>query len=224
MTWSLDQAARVMGMPVHEVLAVAEVGNAHVVTTHDGQHTVITSDGIAHAIKRGASRDDLLALGFDEDEVAELDAARESADPATADPATGGQQGLDPNAAAVAERARLALEHPDGQVPPPPVPVPHPEAAADDLTPRGEALEQTTGGKSEEQQQAEAKAKGDGGQGNGGTTPPAGDEVPDGNAQSVLDWVGDDEDRARRALEVEQGREKPRTGLVAELAKKVEQA
>jgi hypothetical protein len=34
-----------MGMPVHEVLAVAEVGGCHVVTTHDGQRTLVTDDG-----------------------------------------------------------------------------------------------------------------------------------------------------------------------------------
>ncbi len=45
MTWSHDEAAKKMGMAPHEILAVAEVGDVHVVTTHDGQHTVVTDDG-----------------------------------------------------------------------------------------------------------------------------------------------------------------------------------
>jgi hypothetical protein len=45
MSWSIDEAAQVMGMPPHEVLAVAEVGDCHVVTTHDGQHTLVTAEG-----------------------------------------------------------------------------------------------------------------------------------------------------------------------------------
>lgn len=46
---------------------------------------------------------------------------------------------------------------------------------------------------------------------------PTGDEVPDGTVETVLAWVGDDGDRARRALVAEGGREKPRTGLTAKL-------
>lgn len=45
MVWSIDEAAKRMGMPAREVLAVAEVGDVHVVTTHDGQHTIVTDDG-----------------------------------------------------------------------------------------------------------------------------------------------------------------------------------
>lgn len=44
-----------------------------------------------------------------------------------------------------------------------------------------------------------------------------GEPVPDGNADAVLTWVGDDLDRARRALEAEGGREKPRVGVTAKL-------
>ena len=46
------------------------------------------------------------------------------------------------------------------------------------------------------------------------------DEVPDGTAAVVLDWVGDDTDKARRALEAEQARgDKARSTLVAALTK-----
>jgi hypothetical protein len=45
------------------------------------------------------------------------------------------------------------------------------------------------------------------------------DEVPDGNADAVLDWVGDDRDRAKRALEVEEGRDHPRSTLISKLRK-----
>lgn len=44
-------------------------------------------------------------------------------------------------------------------------------------------------------------------------------EVPDGNRDAVLAWVGDDPDRAVAALEAEELREQPRTTLVAALEK-----
>lgn len=48
---------------------------------------------------------------------------------------------------------------------------------------------------------------------------PDGDTVPDGTAQDVLSWVGDDKDRAAQALEAEHGRDKPRSTLIAALEK-----
>jgi len=41
--------------------------------------------------------------------------------------------------------------------------------------------------------------------------------VPDGNVSDILDWVGDDKDRAREALDVERGKERPRASLVKQL-------
>lgn len=50
--------------------------------------------------------------------------------------------------------------------------------------------------------------------------PPAtGSAVPEGSEKEVLDWVGEDRDRAGRALEREQGQDKPRKGLVDKLQK-----
>lgn len=46
-----------------------------------------------------------------------------------------------------------------------------------------------------------------------------GDGVPDGTAAEVLEWVGDDRDRAGAALLAETARDKPRTTLVAALEK-----
>jgi hypothetical protein len=43
------------------------------------------------------------------------------------------------------------------------------------------------------------------------------DDVPVGPAKEILAWVGDDLDRADRALDAELGRDKPRAGLVARL-------
>jgi len=45
------------------------------------------------------------------------------------------------------------------------------------------------------------------------------DEVPAGTADEVLAWVGEDRDRATRALQAEQGRDKPRSTLSAQLEK-----
>lgn len=50
--------------------------------------------------------------------------------------------------------------------------------------------------------------------------PPA-DEVPDGSADEVLIWVGDDKERASWALDVERQRPSPRSTLVAKLEKLV---
>jgi hypothetical protein len=47
-----------------------------------------------------------------------------------------------------------------------------------------------------------------------------GDGVPDGSSAAVLRWVGDDHDRAARALLVEQERETPRKTLMGELQKR----
>lgn len=42
-------------------------------------------------------------------------------------------------------------------------------------------------------------------------------EVPDATAEGVLDWVGDDKDKAAAALEKEKSQSKPRKSLVAKL-------
>jgi hypothetical protein len=49
----------------------------------------------------------------------------------------------------------------------------------------------------------------------------SGDQVPDGTIAEVLDWVGDDSDRAVAALEAEEARDQPRSTLVAALEKVV---
>lgn len=48
-----------------------------------------------------------------------------------------------------------------------------------------------------------------------------GDGVPDGSARQILAWVDGDHDRAALALAAEQGREAPRSTLVAALEKLV---
>lgn len=49
-----------------------------------------------------------------------------------------------------------------------------------------------------------------------------GDQVPDGNADAVLDWVGDDRDRAAKAIEAEKERDNPRSTLISKLKKLTE--
>jgi hypothetical protein len=44
-----------------------------------------------------------------------------------------------------------------------------------------------------------------------------GSEVPDGTVEDVLDWVGDDRDRAQDALAAEQSKPTPRVTLVEAL-------
>jgi hypothetical protein len=43
-------------------------------------------------------------------------------------------------------------------------------------------------------------------------------EVPDGSISEILDWVGDDPDRAALALEAELDKESPRSTLVDKLS------
>ncbi len=123
MTWSIDEAAKRMGMPAHEVLAVAEVGDYHVITTHDGQHTLVTEDG--------------------------------QTEPYNGDPAR-------------LEDPRLAADAGEGE--------------------------------------------------------PSAPRPPEGTADEVLAWVGEDAERAAAALEAEQARAKPRSTLVAQLEKLAESA
>lgn len=123
MSWSHDEAAQRMGMPVHEILAVAEVGDCHVVTTHDGQRTVVTADGATEPYVEPVP---------DEDDEPGVDA--------------------------------------DG------------DGVVDDTN---------------------------------------GDGAPDGTAEQVLAWVGDDAGRAATALATEQARDRPRSVLTAQLEKLV---
>jgi hypothetical protein len=51
----------------------------------------------------------------------------------------------------------------------------------------------------------------------------ADDEVPEGTTAEILAWVGDDQDRAQRALDKENADDKPRTGLTGELEKKLDE-
>jgi hypothetical protein len=178
MSWTIDQAAEVMGMAPHEVLAVAEVGDVHVVTTHDGQHTLITADGEAKLLTEA----DAARLGVGEGgELEQLADAAEDADPAK----TAEGDDVDPNAVEIAERARQALEN-GGQGPVPHAPVANPEAGG---LPPNENSDDT-------------------------------DPVPDANKDDLLAWVGDDKDRATRALEAEKDRTGgPRSTVVAALEK-----
>lgn len=45
--------------------------------------------------------------------------------------------------------------------------------------------------------------------------------VPQGSVDEVLSWVGDDQDRARNALAVENSKSSPRTTLVRELERRL---
>lgn len=51
---------------------------------------------------------------------------------------------------------------------------------------------------------------------------PGGDAVPDGTTEEVIAWVGDDKDRAKRALDKENAGDNPRVTLVEPLEKVLE--
>ncbi|MCK2242152.1 MULTISPECIES: hypothetical protein [unclassified Crossiella] len=122
MTQYHELAAHILGMKVSEITDVQRTASGQVVTTHDGQRTLITPEGQAV-------------------------------------PLTGGE---------------LLGEHSE------PVPPAETDPAAD-----GEEVDE--------------------------------DPVPEGTAEEVLAWVGEDTERARLALEHEQARERPRVTLSKEL-------
>ena len=77
-----------------------------------------------------------------------------------------------------------------------------------------QAAQQTTGQQSEQetgQSQGESEEEGD--------SSDDAEPVPDGTTAEILQWVGGDQDRARRALDKEQGDDRPRAGLTGELRK-----
>jgi hypothetical protein len=49
----------------------------------------------------------------------------------------------------------------------------------------------------------------------------SGDDAPNGTISEILEWVGDDQERARAALEAEQSKDKPRPSLVSQLNDKL---
>ncbi|UUV34386.1 hypothetical protein NQK81_13325 [Amycolatopsis roodepoortensis] len=144
--WSIEDAARVMGMAPSEVLAVAEVGEYLVVTTSDGQRTAVADNGDLHLL----TPETAAQLGIGQETEAPVD--------------------VDPDSSGEGESTGPVLENPGG-----------------DQTPEvtGEQV----------------------------------DEVPDVNKDELLAWVGDDTDRAARALAAENARDKPRSTVVAELEK-----
>lgn len=64
-----------------------------------------------------------------------------------------------------------------------------------------------------------SSASPDGGDGDGDGGPAPGDDMPpiDGTIGDLMAWVGDDPDRAARALEAEQAKDKPRSTFVKQL-------
>jgi hypothetical protein len=55
------------------------------------------------------------------------------------------------------------------------------------------------------------------------TEAPAEESVPDGTVKEILEWVGDDKDRAQRALDAEEAKgNSGRKGLKRELNEKIE--
>lgn len=46
---------------------------------------------------------------------------------------------------------------------------------------------------------------------------PESDEVPQGTSAEIMAWVGDDKDRAQRALDAENANDRPRKTLVSQL-------
>lgn len=49
-------------------------------------------------------------------------------------------------------------------------------------------------------------------------------KLPEGSAKALLEWVGDDAERAERLLEAEQNEDKPRVTLITSLKKIVDNA
>ena len=176
MTLSVEDAAKQLGMGVHEVTSVEQVDGGHLVVTHDGYPTLIRDDG---SLEFGYGRDPAQPAPTAETPV-------ETA-PATQTPAyvfdlidawaTGADLDFGGHPVPDDVRARLAQ-------------------VAADVAPTGE----DTGA-------FRLTERNDAG-------------VPSGTTDEVLAWVNEDPaGRAAAALAVEQGRDKPRKGLVEALEK-----
>lgn len=55
-----------------------------------------------------------------------------------------------------------------------------------------------------------------------GERAPKVEPVPEGTVSEIMRWVGEDVERAKRALEVEQAHEKPRKSLVEQLNERLD--
>lgn len=210
---NIEQAAQVLGMKPSEVVDLADADGGTVATTHDGQQTLIRDDGTTQALGGPPP------VGEQPEAVSQAISAHLPVDFVAGGVVDAELPGytLDDVAEFVAERYELdetdvkaALAEEFGDTFPP-------------ISPAGQAPDAPAVDEGQAAAPIEDQAPGDGPVAPYEPIPYDADAVPVGtNADVVLEWVGDDVDRARRALEVEATRPTPRGTLVTKLTKVVD--
>lgn len=194
-----QEAAALLGMAVHEVVAVVDTADGPVIVTHDGTKTLVRADGslefTAPPTTLEAQRASL-----------PLDAEGEATLSVTGAAKRLGMAVHEVVGVYAAEGGHVVVTH-DG----------HPTLITDggELVFGAEAIRARL--QLDEPADEEDDAEADDGKTGGQTQTPDGDAVPEGTIEVVLAWVGDDKEKAAKALEVERGRPSPRSGLLAKL-------
>lgn len=200
-------AAQLLGMKPTEIVAVGRIDGGAVVTTHDGQASLIRDDGTIASPWDGPmpEPEDTDQVGSAAVQLVDLDPAGpvrrlpvpEIGEEWTAEHDRDLRDWL-------AEVGVLLIDEHDAlaEVPGLPGTVGHVEGAAE--APAPEQNDDAPSDDTEDAPDAE---------------PAAEDQVPSGSAREVLAWVDGDRQRAERALAAEEINERPRAGLVAELRK-----
>lgn len=201
-----EHAAQVLGMKPREVILIEETDGGTLVVTHDGNRTLIDHDGNATPLDADG-------------EPVPAAAAPELHFAGPAPQITPGELAQAGTVATtdVREVAGVLVAHDGDQVP---------DAGGVTITGDGDGeplppitdptVEQTHPGTGEPVELDDADQVPDAEPGDGGE-PVEWSQVPTGNATDVAEWVGDDAERARIALDREHAQPKPRGVLVTKL-------
>lgn len=198
------EAAAALGMAVHEVVAVVDTADGPVVVTHDGTKTLIRADGsLEFTPPPSKAEADRASLALDDTGTATL--SREDA------AARLGMAVHEVVSVYAADGGNVVVTH-DG----------HPTLITDggELVFGTEAIRDRLhlDAPAGEDEDEDGAGGGTGGEGQG-------DAVPEGTMDDLFAWVGDDKDKAARALEAEKARAKgPRAGVITKLESMVGQA
>lgn len=208
MTLTREVAARYLGMKVAEVIGLVDAADGGtLVTTHDHRQTLIDADGklhsqpapvllaVAPAPVTAPAAGVLVPSGHELVGESVSDVGRALADEFDLDPAA--------VEAFLAERFRAESIEPVG-----PGPEPLPQHVED--LPESQVIGAPAASLPAPDDETPVDEPG-----------PGDDQVPDGNADVVIRWVGDDQARAQQALDVENSRPTPRGTVIAKLEKVV---
>jgi len=211
MSLSREKAAELLGMKVSEVIAVEETDGKTLVTTHDG--TVTEVDGSKLTTRMGDGDVAVAKATSDGPELVDGPGGRpsvvaEAMAMAMAPPVPADEDVRVVDAAAFASASAEDLAK---------VGVARGGTVRADTPPRDPRLDGEVPGAFDDDDLDDDLDDAPDFDGQGEEV--KADRVPDGSAETVLNWVGNDKTKAERALDAEQRRERPRSTLIAALEK-----